>query len=390
MSYHSTVLSELLKVLPRHEFEASARQHHRGRRLRSIGRWDQFLALAVGQLTGRTSLRDLVANLHAQARKLYHVGARTVSRSSLSRVNRTQPASLFEEIFHRLLSRTQRQAPHHRFRFKAKLFTLDASLIRVTASVFPWARYRATKGAIKLHVGLDHAGHLPAFVTVSEGKKYELSWARNLDLPAGSVVVFDRGFHDAAFFKRLETKKIRFVTRLKRDISFRVLERRSVLKAKGLTSDQTILFDGPAGQRHGQRLRRVGYRDPKTQKHYVFLTNDFALAATTIAEIYHQRWQIELFFKWIKQNLQIKAFLGVSRNAVLSQIWVALAVYLLLAYLKFLTRANWTLTQILRLLQLNLFERRNLLQLLEPSKPPPQDHNQQLSLRLPETLVGQQ
>ena len=382
MAHHSIVLSQLLKVLPRHEFEAAAREHHRGRKLRSIRRWDQFLALTIGQLTGRSSLRDLVANLNAQAHKLYHLGARTVSRSSLSRVNRTQPASLFEDIFHRLLARTQSQAPHHRFRFKAKLFTLDASLIRITASVFPWARYRATKGAIKLHVGLDHGGHLPAFVTVSEGRKHEMNWARNLELPAGSVVVFDRGFHDAEFFKQLETKKIRFVTRLRRDLSVRVLERRPVLKAKGLTSDQTIVLGGPAGQRHGLRLRRVGYRDPETGKHYVFLTNDFALAPATIAEIYRQRWQIELFFKWIKQNLQIQAFLGVSPNAVLSQIWVALSVYLLLAYLKYLTHAGWTLTQILRLLQLNLFERRSLHELLKPPQPPPPDRTNQLFLRM--------
>lgn len=383
MSHHSTVLSQLLKVLPRHEFEALAQKHHRGRKLRSIRRWDQFIALTVGQLTGRASLRDLVANLNAQAHKLYHLGARTVCRSSLSRVNRMQPAALFEDIFQRLLARTQRQAPGHPFRFKAKLFSLDASLIRVTASVFPWARYRATKGAIKLHVGLDHEGHLPAFVTIGAGRKHEVNWARNLELPPGSVVVFDRGYHDAAFFKQLKTNKIRFITRLRKDISFQVLERRDVSKAQGLTCDQTILFAGPAGQRHGLRLRRVGYRDPQTRKHYAFLTNDFDLAPGTIAEIYRQRWQIELFFKWIKQNLRIQTFLGVSQNAVLSQIWVALSVYLLLAYLKFLTRAAWSLSQLLRLLQLNLFERRSLLDLLEPPEQPPGNPNQQLALQMP-------
>ena len=382
MAHHCIVLSQLLKVLPRHEFEAVARKHHRGHRLRAISHWDQFIALTVGQLTGRSSLRDLVANLNAQVRRLYHLGARSVSRSSLSRVNRTQPASLYEELFHKLLTRTQSLAPSHSFRFKAKLFTLDASLIRVTASVFPWARYRATKGAIKLHVGLDHAGHLPAFVTVSDGSKYELSWARELELPAGSVVVFDRGFHDAEFFKQLETKKIRFVTRLRRDLRVHVVERRPVLYDKGLTSDQIVLLSGCAGRRHAQRLRRIGYRDPTTGKHYVFLTNDFLLAASTIAEIYRQRWQIELFFKWMKQNLQIQGFLGVSRNAVLTQIWVALSVYLLLAYLKFLNRAGWSLTQILRLLQLNLFERRTLQELLEPPEPPPPKTNDQLALRL--------
>ena len=366
MAHHCTVFAQLLKVLPRHEFEAAARRHHHGRRLRSISRWDQFLALAVGQLTGRASLRDLVANVNAQARKLYHLGGRRLTRSTLARVNHQQPASLFEEIFHKLLARTQEQAPRHRFRFRGKLLSLDASLIEMTASLFPWARYQATKGAIKLHVGLDHGGHLPAFVTVTEGKQHEIQWARALDLPAGSVVVFDRGFYDYRFFNQLNQNKIRFVTRLKKGISYTVLERRPVRRGSGLTSDQIIRLEGSKARHYGLVLRRVGYRDPQTAKHYVFLTNATGLAASTIADVYRDRWQIELFFKWIKQNLRIKSFLGTSTNAVLSQLWVALSVYLMIAYLNFLGRTGWSMTKILRLLQLNLFERRSLSELLKP------------------------
>ncbi len=380
MAHHSTVFAQLLKLIPRHEFEAAASRHHQGRKLRSITRWDQLLALAVAQLTGRTSLRDLVANVNAQGRKLYHLGAQAVSRSTLARVNQFQPAALFEEVFHKLLGRIQASAPRHRFRFKGRLISLDASLIERSASLFPWAEYQTTKGAIKLHVGLDHGGHLPAFVTVSDGRYHEINWARALDLPAGSTVVFDRGFFAFSFFNQLNQKKLRFVTRLKRDVTYTVLERRPVRQGSGLTSDQTIRLQGERALRYGLVLRRVGYREPETGRHYFFLTNDFDLAASTIAEVYRDRWQIELFFKWIKQNLKIKSFLGTSTNAVLSQLWVAMSVYLMIAYLKFLGREGWSMRQILRLLQLNLFERRSLGDLLKPPEIPEPIPTAQLSL----------
>lgn len=381
MAHHSTLLSQILKVLPRHEFEAAASRHHSGRRLRGISRWDQFIALVVAQLTGRSSLRDLVANFAAQGSKLYHLGVRAITRSTLARVNQNQPASLFEEVFHKLLERTQSRARGHKFRFKGKLFSLDASLIEVTASLFPWAKYQALKGAIKLHVGLDHAGHLPAFVTVTDGQQHEIHWARALALPPGSVVVFDRGFFDYQFFNQLNQKKIRFVTRLKRLVPYTVCERRLPI-GSGVTSDQVIRLQGIKARRHDLLLRRIGYRDPETGKHYEFLTNTFDLAATTIAEIYRDRWQIELFFKWMKQNLKISSFLGTSHNAVLSQLWVALSVYLILAYVRFLASAGWTLGQLIRLMQLNLFERRSLDLLLRPPDIAPNAGVLQLSLRM--------
>ncbi|MDY7093995.1 MAG: IS4 family transposase [Acidobacteriota bacterium] len=382
MTHHSIVFAQLLKLLPRHEFQTAAQRHHLGRKLRSISRWNQVLALMVTQLAGRVSLRDLVSNFNAQSRKLYHLGARRIARSSLARVNERQPAELFEEIFHQLLSRTQTVAPGHRFRFKKRLISLDASIINLTASVFPWAIYQAKKGAIKLHVGLDHEGHLPAFVSITEGRQHEIHWARALNLPAGSVVVFDRGFFDYELFNRLNQKGIRFVTRMKRDVPFQVIQRKKVCRAKGLTSDQIIRLKGANAERYGLQLRRVRYRDPETGKHYVFLTNDLDLAASTIAQVYRDRWQIELFFKWIKQNLKIKSFLGRPRNAILSQIWVALIAYLLLAYLKFLGRTGWSLSQLLRLLQLNLFERRSLAGLLKPPDQPPDRQSAQLTLEI--------
>lgn len=371
MAHDSTVFQQILRLIPRHEFEALAKEHHTGAKLRSINRWSQFVALAMAQLTGRISLRDIVTNLEAQKRRLYHLGAKLVARSSLARVNERQSPALFEALFTKLLARCQASAPGHRFRFKGQLYSLDASIIDLTLALFPWASYQARKGAAKLHVALDHGGYLPAFVSLTEGKRQELRWARTLELPAGSVVVFDRGFTDYRWWKSLTEKGIRFVTRLKKGTVYEVTERRNVTWKKNITSDQTIRLTSKRAKSHDMVLRRIGYRDPETGKHLVFVTNDFHLAATTIAAIYRERWQIELFFKAIKQNLKIKSFVGQSANAVTTQIWVAMITYLLLAYLKFQLSLGWSFSQILRLLQLNLFERRSLAELFQERASPP-------------------
>ena len=371
MAHHNTVFAQLLKLVSRHEFESLANQHHCGRKLRKMTRWAQFVAMATAQLSGRNSLRDVVSNITAQARKLYHLGIRCVSRSSLSRVNESQPYELYEALFAKLLARCQSRAPKHPFKFKNKLYSLDASTIDLCLSVFPWAKFRATKGAVKLHVGLDHNGFLPAFVAITDGKTHDITAARALKLPKGSIVVMDRGYNDYAWYNQLNNNDISFVTRLKTNARYRVIERRRVLKNKGLTSDQTIELTGAKAKNCPIRLRRIGYKDADTGIHYIFLTNNFTLAASTIADIYKARWQIELFFKWIKQNLKVKSFLGTSKNAVMTQIWIAICVYLLLSYIKFLNHIQSSLQQILRLLQLNLFERRDLLELLRGDPPEP-------------------
>ena len=328
MAHSSTVLSQMLKLLPRHEFDALARQHHRDRKLRKISRWSQFVAMSSAQLTGRASLRDLLGNLVAQSSKLYHLGVGLISRSSLARVNEQQPWTLYEALFFKLLGRCQQRAPGHGFRFKHKLFSLDASTIDVCLSMFPLAKFRQAKGGIKLHVGLDHAGMLPTFVSITDAKTPDVTAGRALALPSGSMLAFDRGYTDYTWYNQLNDRGISFVTRLKRNASYRVVQRRKVPTGKHLTCDQTIELTSAKGKNCPIALRRVGYRDPETGKHYVFLTNNFKLAAATIAAIYKSRWQIELFFKWIKQNLKIKTFLGTSKNAVMTQIWIAMCVYL--------------------------------------------------------------
>ena len=345
-------------------------------------RWSQFVAMASAQLSGRVSLRDLVHNLDAQLTKLYHLGLSRVTRSSLARVNESQPHELFEALFHKLLGRCQQLAPGHGFRFNNKLYSLDATTIDLCLKVFPWSHSQQGKGAIKLHVGLDHGGMLPEFVAITDGKTHDITAGRALRLPKGSMVVFDKAYIDYQWFNSLNERGISFVTRQKRNAQYEVLERREVDKCQGLTSEQTIQMNGSKSYRCTIALRRIGYRDPETGKHFVFLTNNFRLAASTIAAIYKARWQVELFFKWIKQNLKIKAFLGTSKNAVMTQIWVTMCVYLMLAYIKFLSKSALSMQQIIRLLHLNLFDRRSLQELLGPGPPDEKPPAPQQSLLL--------
>jgi putative transposase len=326
--------------------------------------------MAMAQLSGRDSLRDIAENISAQTHRLYHLGIAKLTRSNLSRMNKDKPYALYEELFGKLLTRCQGMAPGHDFRFDNPLYSLDASTIDLCLSAFPWANFRTTKGAIKLHVGLNHAGYLPEFVTITDGKTSDIEAGRALEFPRGSMVAIDRGYNDYAWYNQLTEKEIFFVTRLKSNAKTRVVSRRPVLSSKGLSSDQSIEFTGAlTAKKCPIQLRRIGYRDLETGKHYVFLTNNFKLAARTIADIYKARWQVELFFKWIKQNLKIKSFVGTSKNAVMTQIWIALCVYLLLAFIKFQSKLKKSMQQILRLLQLNLFEKRDLMALLRGDPP---------------------
>ena len=377
MAHNSTVLGQLLDLVPRHEFESLAKRHHEGRRLRSMTRWNQFVAMAMGQLAGRCSLRDIVSNLSAQKRKLYHLGVGAVARSSLARVNGEQPHSLYEELFARLLARCRTAPPGHGFRFRNALYSLDATTIDLCLSVFPWARFRRAKGAVKLHLGLDHGGLLPAFAQVTDGRTADIEAARALRLPKGSIVAADRAYLDFDWINSLISQGVFLVTRLKRRVRYRVVERRQANRRLGVISDQTIVFTSARGRKRcPHRLRRIGYRDRETGRHYVFLTTHFALSAKTVADVYKARWQVELFFKWIKQNLKIKSFVGTSRNAVMTQIWIALCVCLLLAYIKHSNRLAWSMQRILRVLQMNLFDRRTILDVLAPSSDPPHDPGQ--------------
>ncbi len=371
MAHCNTVLNQVVSFFKRHEFESLARKHHVGGNFRSFNRWSQFMALLVGQLSGRKTLRDLVENLAAQGHKLYHLGMKTVTRTTLARVNEEQPHELYKELFHKMLGRCQAIAPKNRFKLDTKIFLLDATIIKLSLKVFPWATYQQKKGAIKLHVGISADGYLPEFFDMTTGKDHEINWAKALKLPSGSFAIFDRGYTDYAWYQALTTNGIFFVARLKDNALVEYFKKRRGRKAKGVVVDQEVALKGVK-----DRLRLVQFI-AEDGNEYRFITNANHLKADAVADLYKERWQIELFFKWIKQNLKVKTFLGTSENAVQTQLWIAMCVYLLLAWLKFKSKLGLSAQQMLRLLQLNLFERRNLEHLFRPPKITP---NPQLAL----------
>jgi putative transposase len=356
----------MLDFIPRHQFTALEVKHSTGRKPRKFSRWSQFVHLMFMQITGRASLRDGIQSMNSRAKNLYHLGVKPVARATFADANNKRPASFYEALFEKIYQRCTLISPKHKFKFKNKLYSLDASVIDLSLGAFPWASFRRTKSAIKLHTLLDHSGYLPAFVSITEGKIHETKVAAAINLSKGSIVVEDRAYTDYGWFDQLQRKGIFFVTRQKTNAVYTVAERRQVNKKQGLCSDQTIVLTGSKGRLCPHPLRRVGYRDPQTKKHYVFLTNNFKLSAKTIADIYKERWQIEIFFRWIKQNLKIKAFIGNSRNAVMTQIYVALIAYLLLCMFKYLSKVPASLQNLIRVIQLNLFRKCSLKELFEP------------------------
>lgn len=361
MAHSNTILNQIASFIPRHEFEKLANLYHGGQKFRSFTRWTQFMAMTIAQLTGRKSLRDLVSNLAVKGKSLYHLGMKTTCRATLARVNEQQPNDLYRELFFKLLKKCEVKAPQHQFKFKGKIYLLDATTIKLCLSVFPWAEYRKTKGAIKLHFGLDADGYLPVFMDMTNGKTHDLEWARPLDIPKGSCVVFDRGYTDYKWYGELDKRNITFVTRLKSNSGAYQFGNKRKPDTDDVLSDYKVKLPG-----HQFTFRLIEYRDPETEKVYQFLTNSRKLKASEVAALYKERWQIELFFKWIKQNLKVKTFLGTSENAVLTQLWIALCVYLLLCYFKFMAKYRGSISEILRLLQLNLFEKRPFTDLLKP------------------------
>ena len=366
MAHNNTIFHTMLKLIPRHQFEALESRHSTGRKSRTFSRWNQFVHLMFMQLTGRASLRDCIQAINSSAKNLYHIGAQPVARTTFADANNKRPASFFEAVFEKLYHQCKMISPKHKFKFKNKLYSLDASTIDLSIGLFPWASFRRTKSAIKLHTVLDHDGYLPAFIAITDGKKHESKVASSILLPKGSIVTEDKAYTDYGWFSQLEQSGIYFVTRQKINAVYQPLERKPVNRKQGVTSDQTIKLTGTKGHLCPHLLRRVGYRDPETKKHYVFLTNNFKLSAKTIADIYKERWKIEIFFRWIKQNLKVKSFIGNSRNAVMTQVYVALVAYLLLCMQKFLSNISHGLQSIIRVIQINLFRRCSIEELFKP------------------------
>ena len=360
MAHHNTILNQMLKMFSRHEFQKFVFETGTEYHAWGFSSWNRFVSMLFGQLAGVDSLRGIEAGLATQSKSLYHLGSKPVHRSTLAYANEHRSHELFKKIFEWMLSQCQPVAPKHKFRFKNPLSSLDATVIDLCLSLYDWAKFGTTKGAVKLHVKLNHAGYLPTFMAMTEGKVHESTIAPSVPLESGDVVVFDRGYNDFAWFNTLVDKCVFFVTRLKKRARYKIIERRPTTH-KDIYSDQIIEFTGfYTHKKCPHQLRRIRSKDRETGKIIVILTNNFSWSAKTIALIYKDRWQIELFFKAIKQLLKVKSFVGTSRNALLSQLWVALIAYLLLAYLKFKSKFSWSLYTLCSVLPTNIFSKRNL------------------------------
>ena len=375
MKEFASIFSQLLAIFSRAQFETAVRRHEAERAAKGFDCWTQFVAMLFCQLGRAHSLREICGGLASVEGKLQHLGVGNApARSTLSYANAHRPAGLFEDVFFSLLGRCQALVGPRKFRFKNKLYSLDATVIDLCLSVFDWAKFRRAKGAIKLHLLLDHDGYLPTFCLMTEGRVHEINVARNLELPSGAVVVMDRGYVDYLWLDALDAQGVFFVTRLKENALFSVEAQLSEPKGN-ILADDIIHLPGSGKCLNADRvLRRVVVWDEVNEREIVLLTNNFKLAASTIAALYKERWQIELFFKALKQNLKIKTFIGTSANAVRIQIWTALIAILLLKYLQLRSRLKWSLSNLVALLRLNLFVHRDLWKWVDEPFKPPRDH----------------
>ncbi len=391
MRRFSSIFSQLLQLFPRLEFASAVKEHQAEYHARGFTSWGQFVAMLFCQLGRAHSLREICGGLASCEGKLQHLGIPVApKRSTLSYANEHRPWQLFQSVFEQLLGRCQSwvagQGGKKKFRFKNRLLSLDATVIDLCVSLFDWAEFRRTKGAIKLHLLLDHDGYLPSFAVITPGKTQEVKVARKLRFDPGTVLVFDRGYVDYEWFVELTRQKVWFVTRLKEGAAYEVIEKRPVPEQGPVLRDEVIYFPSLAEPQEEYFFRRVEVWNEEKSESIVFLTNHKEFGSTTIARIYKDRWQVELFFKALKQNLRIKTFVGTSANAVQTQVWTALIAMLVLRYLQLKAKFAWSLSNLAALLRQQLFVYRDLGRWLdEPYEAPPAlagRHETQLLLAL--------
>ena len=372
-----SIFSQLLQFFPRLEFESLVQMHKAERHARGFSCWQQFTAMLFCQLGHAQSLREICGGLAACEGKLRHLGLQDApKRSTLSYANEHRPWRLYQSVFHTLLGRCHAEAlarGQKKFRFKHKLLSLDSTLIELCAESFDWAQYKRTKGAVKLHLLLDHDGCLPQYAVLTEGKRGDVTEARQMTFAPGTLVVFDKGYTDYAWWLRLTQQKVRFVTRLKDCADYGVVEARAVPSGSDVLRDEVIVLTAQQEIGPPVRLRRIEVWVEEKNETRVFVTNHLSLAARTVARLYKERWQVELFFKARKQGLKVKTFVGTSENAVQIQIWCALIAMLVLKYLQRKSSLGWSLSNLIALLRQQLFVYRDLWTWLnDPFQGPPQ------------------
>jgi len=371
MNAGQTIFSQLMEFAPRYEFRLCVERYHGDYKVQSFSCWDQFLTMAFAQLTYRESLRDIEACLRSTSTKLYHMGIRgQVSRNTLAHANRVRDWRIYADFGKVLISTARRLYLDDPFGLELDntVYALDATTIDLCLSVFPWAQFRRCKSAIKLHTLLDLRGSIPTVVIVTSGKIHEVNILDQLIWEAGAIYLMDRGYLDFRRLFRIHQSGAFFVTRARRRFDFQRLSSARVDKTTGLCCDQMISLNNPVPKRgYPERLRRIRYIDPTTKKRFDFLTNNTLLPALTIADLYRCRWQVELFFRWIKQHLRIKSFYGTSENAVKIQVWTAISVYVLVAIIKKRLNLDRSLFSILQILSVSLREKMPIQQALEAS-----------------------
>jgi len=363
-----TIFSQLIDFLPSHEFRRCVDRYNGNYKLKHFSCWDQFLCMAFAQLTYRESLRDIEACLRSAGTKLYHMGFRShIARNTLANANQVRDWRIYADFARVLISIARDLYVNDSFGIEIKetAYALDATTIDLCLSLFPWAKFRKRKGAVKLHTLLDLRGSIPSIIIITHGKVHDVNILDQLVFEPGAIYVMDRGYVDFGRLYNITLASAFFVTRAKRNLVFKRLYSQPVDKSTGVRSDQIITLSGfYSNKGHPDNLRRIRFYDASNDKRFVFLTNNFILPAATIAQLYRSRWQVELFFKWIKQHLRIKAFYGTSQNALKTQIWIAISVYVLVAIVKKRLNLTGSLYRILQILSVTIFEKTPLLQAL--------------------------
>ena len=368
MPRNSFILGQFLALLPRYEFQQIVNKYNGDYRTKHFKCWDQLACMIFAQIRQERSLRDIDVSLNAHASKLYHTGIQQCPKSTLADANEQRDYRIFEDFAKTLMQRARREYANTELAIDVNnaVYALDASVIDLTLSLYPWAKFRKAKGAIKLHTMIDLRGNIPAFLTITDGKVHDVKAAPQVPIEADGIYVVDRGYVDFGWLWYINQAGAFFVTRLKTSIKWTRVISHPVDKNLGLRSDQEILLSTKRLiALYPIRLRRISFRDEDRKRTLVFLTNNFDIPSETISALYKARWEIELFFKWIKQHLRVKTFYGTSANAVKTQIWVAMIVYLLLAILKERYRLEQTLSQLLHFLEVNIFEQKSMLSIFQ-------------------------
>lgn len=369
MSYYTTIFRQILQMVPRSQFDSMVNSYGANRYTKHFTAWRQFIVNLYAQISGKDSLRQIESGLRVNRNSYYHLGLENMSKSQLSYVNNRRDYRLFQALYYHLYERCMDLIPQRKFKFKYPTQILDVTFINLCLSVFPWARFRKRKGAIKIHTLLNHHSSIPSFLVITDGRRHDVAVAKNnIPLSQDSILVMDMAYTDFQWFRELDDNRIYYITRARKNMRYDIIGQQPKSSNNAILADQTVLPHGFVTlKKYPRKLRRIEYYDEQKDKKLTFITNYFNCSPQTIADIYKTRWDIEIFFKWIKQNLKIKHFLGTTKNAVMTQIWTALIYYLLLAYIKYQTKYKHSMITFTIIFKETLFRNIDIIDLLNLS-----------------------